>query len=155
TLSEANPLWAAPRIHGELLKLGVEVSEATVAKYMGRRHKPPSQTWRTFLTNHAQQVAVADFFVVPDGNVSPLVRALDPRPRASTRCPHRGDRSPDGRVDRSTTPRSVSVERRTALSRARSRYGVPRLGDDGAGDRDRRGDHSRSLTVAERLRRAI
>jgi transposase InsO family protein len=64
-MSKANPLWGAPRIHGELLKLGLDVSQATVAKYMGRRHRPPSQTWRTFLTNHAQQIAAADFFVVP------------------------------------------------------------------------------------------
>jgi putative transposase len=64
-MSEANPLWGAPRIHGELLKLGVEVSQATVAKYMVRRTTPPSQSWRTFLANHLQQVAAADFFVVP------------------------------------------------------------------------------------------
>jgi helix-turn-helix protein len=49
TMSEANPLWGAPRIHDELRKLGIDVSQATVAKYMGRRHQPPSQTWRTFL----------------------------------------------------------------------------------------------------------
>src|SRR5947208_9116689 len=49
TMSEANPLWGAPRIHGELLKLGIDVSQATVAKYIARpRHQPPSQTWRTF-----------------------------------------------------------------------------------------------------------
>jgi hypothetical protein len=65
TMSEANPLWGAPRIHGELLKLGLEVSQATVAKYMVRRTTPPSQTWRTFLANHLQQIAAADFFVVP------------------------------------------------------------------------------------------
>jgi putative transposase len=59
----ANPLWGAPRIHGELLKLGLTVSESTVAKYM-RRHPRPSQTWRTFLTNHASQIMAADFFVV-------------------------------------------------------------------------------------------
>jgi putative transposase len=62
---EANPLWGAPRIHGELLKLGVEVSQTTVAKYMVRRTTPPSQSWRTFLANHLQQIAAADFFVVP------------------------------------------------------------------------------------------
>ena len=60
-----NPLWGAPRIHGELLKLGVDVCQATVAKYMARRQRPPSQTWRTFLTNHIDQIAAADFFVVP------------------------------------------------------------------------------------------
>ena len=64
-MSEANPLWGAPRIHGELLKLGVDVSQASVAKYMVHRHRPPSQTWRTFLTNHLHQIAAADFFVVP------------------------------------------------------------------------------------------
>jgi putative transposase len=54
-----------PRIHGELLKLGLDVSQACVARYMARRDTPPSQTWRTFLANHLQQIAAADFFVVP------------------------------------------------------------------------------------------
>jgi transposase InsO family protein len=65
TMSEANPLWGAPRIHGELLKLVMAVSQATVAKYMVRRQRPPSQTWRTFLPNHVGQIVAADFFVVP------------------------------------------------------------------------------------------
>ena len=65
TMSAANPLWGAPRIHGELLKLGVTVSQSTVATYMTRSRPRPSQTWRTFLTNHAQQLVAADFFVVP------------------------------------------------------------------------------------------
>jgi putative transposase len=65
TMADANPLWGAPRIHGELLRLGLEVSQATVAKYMPRRTTPPSQTWRTFLANHVHQIAAADFFVVP------------------------------------------------------------------------------------------
>jgi transposase InsO family protein len=65
TMAQENPLWGAPRIHGELLKLGLEVSQATVAKYMPCRPTPPSQTWRTFLANHVQQIAAADFFVVP------------------------------------------------------------------------------------------
>jgi len=64
-MSLANPLWGAPRIHGELLKLGIEVSQATVAKYMARQRKPPSQTWRTFLNNHVKQLVSTDFFVVP------------------------------------------------------------------------------------------
>jgi hypothetical protein len=64
-MSRANPLWGAPRIHGELLKLGLAVSEATTAKYMARQRKPPSQTWRTFLNNHARQWVATDFFVVP------------------------------------------------------------------------------------------
>ena len=64
-LSQANPLWGAPRIHGELLKLGIEVAQSTVAKYLRRARKPPSQTWRTFLTNHLEQMASLDFFLVP------------------------------------------------------------------------------------------
>jgi transposase InsO family protein len=64
-MAQANPRWGAPRIHGELLKLGIDVSETTVAKYMGRRRQPPSQTWRTFLRNHVGQIIAADFFVVP------------------------------------------------------------------------------------------
>jgi putative transposase len=64
-LSSANPLWGAPRIHGELQKLGISVSQSTVAKYMRRHPRPPSQTWRTFLTNHANQIMAADLFVVP------------------------------------------------------------------------------------------
>jgi len=60
----ADPRWGAPRIHGELLKIGIEVSQATVAKYMARNRKPPSQTWRTFLKNHAKDLVSVDFFVV-------------------------------------------------------------------------------------------
>ena len=63
-MSTANPLWGAPRIHGELLKLEIAVSQSTVTKYMRRLHRP-CQTWRTFLTNHASQIMAADLFVVP------------------------------------------------------------------------------------------
>ena len=61
----ANPLWGSPRIHGELLKLGFEVSQRTVARLMPRRPKRPSQTWRTFLKNHLADLVSVDFFVVP------------------------------------------------------------------------------------------
>src|SRR6516165_7795637 len=61
----ANPGWGAPRIHGELGKLGIQVSETTVAKYMMRHPNPPFQTWRTFLTNHIKDLVSADCFVVP------------------------------------------------------------------------------------------
>jgi transposase InsO family protein len=64
-MSIDNPLWGAPRIHGELLKLGFEVAQSTVAKYMVRRWGPPSQGWRTFLRNHAPEIAAMDLFVVP------------------------------------------------------------------------------------------
>lgn len=64
-MSAMNVLWGAPRLHGELLKLGIDVSQATVAKYMVKHRKPPSQTWRTFLENHIKQIVSVDFFVVP------------------------------------------------------------------------------------------
>jgi transposase InsO family protein len=65
SMSRANPLWGAPRIHGELLKLGIDVSQATVSKYMIRNRKPPSQSWRTFLKNHAGETIALDFLTVP------------------------------------------------------------------------------------------
>jgi transposase InsO family protein len=64
-MSTENQLWGAPRIHGELLKLGFSVSQSTVAKYMVKRRGPPSQGWRTFLRNHAPDIAAMDMFVVP------------------------------------------------------------------------------------------
>src|SRR3974377_353527 len=64
-MSIENPLWGAPRIHGELLKLGFELAQSTVAKYMVKRCGPPSQGWRTFLRNHAPDIAAMDLFVVP------------------------------------------------------------------------------------------
>jgi putative transposase len=64
-MATANPLWGAPRIHGELLTLGVDVSERTVSRLLQSRTRPPSQTWRTFLTNHLTAAASMDFFTVP------------------------------------------------------------------------------------------
>jgi putative transposase len=64
-MSKANLLWDAPRIHGELQKLGVEISQAAVSKYLVRHRRPPSQTWRTFLDNHLGCLVAVDFFVVP------------------------------------------------------------------------------------------
>jgi putative transposase len=64
-MSHANPLWGAPRIHGELLKLGLTVSQAAVSKYMLRPRRPPSQAWRAFLKNHASDLMALDFFTVP------------------------------------------------------------------------------------------
>ena len=64
-MSRENPLWGAPRIHGELLKLGIDIGETSVAKYMVRQRKPPSQTWRTFLENHVKTLVSVDFFTVP------------------------------------------------------------------------------------------
>ena len=63
-MGRENPTWGAPRIHGELLKLGIDIGETSVSKYMVRCRKPPSQTWRTFLDNHLQQLVSIDFFAV-------------------------------------------------------------------------------------------
>ncbi|MGA7971146.1 MAG: integrase core domain-containing protein [Terriglobales bacterium] len=65
TLAEANPLWRAPRIHGELLKLGIEVSERTVSRILQTVKRPPSQSWKTFLRNHVGEIVAVDFFTVP------------------------------------------------------------------------------------------
>ena len=65
TMSRDNPLWGAPKIHGELLKLGIDIGETSVSKYMVRRRQPPSQTWRAFLENHRKSMVSVDFFTVP------------------------------------------------------------------------------------------
>jgi hypothetical protein len=64
-MSRDNPIWGAPRIHGELLKLGIDIGETSVSKYMVRLRNPPSQTWRTFLENHLKSTVSIDFFTVP------------------------------------------------------------------------------------------
>jgi putative transposase len=64
-MSRENPGWGAPRIHGELLKLGIDIGETSVSKYLVRSRKPPSQTWRTFLENHLHSLVSVDFFTVP------------------------------------------------------------------------------------------
>ena len=71
-MSRENPLWGAPRMHGELLKLGIDVSQATVTRYMVRHPNPPSQTWRTFLDNHMDCLVSIDFFVVPTATFAVL-----------------------------------------------------------------------------------
>ena len=64
-ISTANPLWGAPRVHGELVKLGISMSQAAVSKYMVRHRTPPSQTWRSFLNNHVPDLVSVDFFTLP------------------------------------------------------------------------------------------
>jgi Homeodomain-like domain len=96
-LATANPLWGALRIHGELQKLGISVSQSTVAKYMRRDRPSPSQSWRTFLTNHAHQIMAADFFVVP--TLPAGVGSRHPRPRRETDRACRGDQPSNRGVD--------------------------------------------------------
>jgi putative transposase len=71
-MAAANPLWGAPRIHGELLKLGIDVAERTVSRLLPKRRSPPSQTWRTFLTNHVEDLVSIDFFTVPTAHLRVL-----------------------------------------------------------------------------------
>jgi hypothetical protein len=75
-MSITNPLWGAPRIHGELLKLDIAIGQTSVAKYMARRRGPPSQGWKTFLRNHADGIAAIDLFVVPTISFRPLYGLL-------------------------------------------------------------------------------
>src|SRR5437016_6260936 len=71
-MAEDNIGWDAPRIHGELLKLGIEVSERTVSRLMPKRSTAPSQTWRTFLDNHIRDLVSIDFFTVPTARLHVL-----------------------------------------------------------------------------------
>jgi putative transposase len=71
-MAAANPLWRAPRINGELPKLGINVAERTVSRLVPKRRTPPSQTWRTFLTNHIRDRVTIDFFTVPTARLRVL-----------------------------------------------------------------------------------
>jgi len=68
-MAAANPYWGAPRIHGELRKLGLEISERTVSRLMPEYRKPPSRTWRAFLNNHVQDLVSIDFFTLPTAHL--------------------------------------------------------------------------------------
>ena len=118
TMSIANPLWGAPRIPGELLKLGLTVSQATVAKYMVRSHVPPSQTWRTFLANDTHQLIAADFFVVPTVTYRRLFVGV-PRPRSPACRARCGDGPSHDGVDGATTAGSLPLRRGSTLSHSR------------------------------------
>ena len=88
-MSRENPLWGVPRIRSELLLLGHDVAEATVAKYMTRRgRRPPSQTWRTFLRNHLRTTAACDFFVIPTATFRLLFCFVILSHEMKIGCPH-------------------------------------------------------------------
>ena len=106
-MGEENPLWGAPRIHGELLKLGFEIAESTVSKYMIRRRGPPSQTWRTFLRNHAEAIAEIDLCVVPTLTFECLFAFLVVG--HGRRQLVRGDPAPDGGVAGAADRRGIPV----------------------------------------------
>src|ERR1700756_5447195 len=121
-MSRANALWGAPRIHGELLKLGFEVAQSTVARYMCRRSRPPSQGWRTFLSNHADGIAAIDLFVLPTIAFQILYGLVICAARTTTLGVVWRDGKPNRGVDRAPGHRGVPVGPRAAISRAGSRH---------------------------------
>jgi len=100
-MSIDNPLWGAPRIHGELLKLGFKVAQSSVAKYMVKRRGPPSQGWRTFLRNHAPDIAAMDLFIVPTIGFDLLYAFIIVR-----QCNNKSD----GRMDCASDYRGIPLE---------------------------------------------
>ena len=114
-MSVENPLWGAPRIHGELLKLGFEVAQSSVAKYMVKRRTPPSQGWRTFLRNHAPDIAAMDLFVVPTIGFDLLYAfVIIPLARRDIVWIKRHGKS-DCRMGRASNHAGISLERGSAL----------------------------------------
>jgi hypothetical protein len=99
-MSLANPLWGTPRIHGELLKLGIDIGQTSVAKYIARRRGPPSQGWKTFLRNHADGIVAMDLFVVPTISFRLLYLFADHRPWPAADRVVWCNRAPDDRMDR-------------------------------------------------------
>ena len=152
-MSVENPLWGAPRVHGELLKLGFEVAQSSVDKYMVKRRVPPSQGWRTFLRNHAADVAAMDLFVVPTIRFRPplCIRHHSDRPQRP-RLDQRHGRS-DRRMGRASNNGGIPLERGSALHgpgprsdlRHRRRTPAARHGHPGQA-------YCSGLTLAERLR---
>jgi hypothetical protein len=106
-MSVENVLWGAPRIQGELLKLGFTVAQSTVAKYMAKKDDPSGQSWGTFLRNHAPQIAAMDLFVVP--TIS-FVQLGDCPAGSARACFDQCHETPNGGMDRAADHRSVSVE---------------------------------------------
>ena len=115
-MSKENPLWGAPRIHGELLKLGFDVAESTVSKYMVKHRGPPSQTWRTFLHNHADAIAAIDLCLVPTVTFECLVCISGREPWSTTDSMVCGDQASHGGMAGTADRRGIPVGYGTALS---------------------------------------
>src|SRR2546428_102584 len=127
-MAAANPLWGAPRIHGELLKLGIDVAERTVSRLIPKRRTPPSQTWRTFLTNHVRDLVSIDFFTVPTAGLRVLfVLVVLARPPSAAHRPIQRDRAPHRALDGAADRGRLSERQRTILSPARSRPSLRRV----------------------------
>ena len=108
-MSLANRLWGAPRIHGELLKLGIEVAQSTVAKYMARSGRGRSQTWKTFLHNHAAGIGAMDFLIVPTVGFRLLFVLVILQARTAAADITERDGPSDGGVDRPSDHRCLPL----------------------------------------------
>jgi putative transposase len=153
---QGNPTWGSPRIVGELWKVGIEVTKSTVEKYRIRPSMPPSPTWKTFLTNHVQDLVALDFFVVPTVRHTVLFALviLAPRAAAGGACQHHG--TPDGAVDRSAGGGRLPMGRGPTLSAARSRPRLWRLlSATGATHGHRRRADRPTESLAESLRERL
>src|SRR5260221_9387004 len=113
-ISLANPLWGAPRIHGELLKLGIDVGQTTVAKYMARGRRPPSQGWKTFLHNHADGIASMDIRG-SDNLIPTALRAAATASRSPPNPVAGSDREPNGGMDFAPAHRGLWLESSAAI----------------------------------------
>ena len=152
-MSRENPLWGAPRIHGELRMLGFEVSEAAVSKYMPRHPKPPSQTWRTFLENPRRVPGVDRLLRRTHRDVQSSIRARCAAARASADCSHRNHGTPDCGVGRATDPGGLSVGDSTTVYDPRSGSCVRYcLSFADKGDGHRRGRDGAAIAVAVAVR---
>ncbi len=114
-MSLENPLWGAPRIHGELLKLGFAVAQSTVGKYMARKRNddPSGQSWATFLCNHTPEIAAMDLFVVPTIGFNLIYASIIVR--LARACLGQRNGASDGRMDRAADHRGFPLERGTTL----------------------------------------
>jgi hypothetical protein len=113
-MSIANPLWGAPRIHGELLKLGIDIGQTSVAKYMARRRGPPSQGWKTFLHNHADGIAA--IVRRADNLISSALWPVDPRAWSKTDLMAWRHNASDRRMDRKSDHGSMRLGTSSPLS---------------------------------------
>src|SRR2546427_12944629 len=120
-MAAANPLWGAPRIHAELLKLGLDVAERTVSRLIPKRCSPPSQTWRTFLTNHVRDFGRDRFLHRSHRSTPRSLRPRRARPPPPARPPLQRDRTSHERLDRPAGRRRLPRRLRAVLPPPRSR----------------------------------
>jgi len=150
-MCKENPLWGAPRIHGEMLKLGFEIAESTVSKYMIRRRGPPSQTWQTFLRNHADAIAAIDLCLVPTLTFQCLFAFLvvgHGRRRLLWFSDPAGDGGVAGATDRGSIPVGHRADLFGARQRRRLRAGLHKAN---SGDGDSEPPDITEIALAERI----